>query len=416
MKKVAIIGGGAAGLVTAINAAGKDIEVFLFDKNSNFGKKILATGNGHCNYWNEDISLEHYHSSEEEMLKNYFAKLPKDEVVPFFENLGIVAKVKNGYYYPYSNQASSVRSLLVKEASKKGVIFCLDTTVLDIYKEGLKFVVKSKDGLEYFDQVVIATGSKASFKTGSTGDGYLFAERFGHTVETVLPALVQVETSGSYLKKWAGVRTSAIVSLYEDNEFIKSEVGEIQLTDYGVSGICIFNLSHIIAKGLKNKKKEKLEICFLPFLAMKDEKFLKNWLLERERKLDGYLVTEFLEGILPYPLILTLLTCAFIPKNQVWGDLLETEKMKLFDMIMHFEVEATGVKDFLQAQVCSGGVKLSEVSSSLESKKVRGLYFVGEVLDVDGDCGGYNLGFAWMSGILVGKTIRGDSCDSSSTN
>lgn len=408
MKKVAIIGAGASGLVCSITAACRDVEVVLFDKNSFAGKKLLATGNGRCNYWNSDQDLSHYHSSEKENLPFIITDDIKNEVLPFFESIGVVPIIRNGYYYPLSNQASSIQNLLQEEAQRRGVIFAFDTEVINAWKEGEQFVIETKEGKEYFDDLVIATGSKASPKTGSDGFGYTLAKKFGHTLAPVKPALVQLVTNGDFLKEWSGVRTNCIVSLYEDDHFVKAEEGEIQLTDYGVSGICVFNLSRIVSLGLP-KKTERLSISFLPFLKDKSEDEIYAWFSKRGEQLKEYSMVSFLEGILPYKLILVILKLSNISKKATWSSLLKEEQQRLLSYLFSFPLEVIGTKDFSSAQVCCGGVLLSEVSSWLESKKESHLYFVGEILDVDGDCGGYNLGFSWMSGLLVGKALRGGS-------
>lgn len=404
MKKVAIIGAGASGLVCSITAACRDVRVVLFDKNSFAGKKLLATGNGRCNYWNSDQSLSHYHSSEEDLLPNIITKSLENEVLDFFDLLGVVPLIKNGYYYPYSNQASSIRDLLEKEALRRDVVFAFDTEVLDVVLEEGKFVIVERDGREYFDDLVIATGSKASPKTGSTGFGYQIAEKFHHPIVPVRPSLVQLQCHGSFLKSWAGVRCQCSVSLFQDDVFLSSQEGEIQLTDYGVSGICVFNLSRYASIGLSQGKKISLKVNFLPFLDMN----ILDWLTSRGEQLSDYSMDLFLEGVLPSKLISVILSCCGISSKAVFTSLSLEEKKKLSLMLVSFPLEVSGTKDFSSSQVCSGGVALSSVSSDLESKIVPRLYFTGEVLDVDGDCGGYNLGFSWMSGILVGKKIRGD--------
>lgn len=408
MKKVGIIGAGASGLVCAIQAVSKDVSVVLFDKNSIVGKKLLATGNGRCNYWNCDQNLEHYHTSNPELLSNIITSRVQKEVLDFFDSLGVVPSIRDGYYYPYSNQASSIRDLLESYAKNVGVEFALDTEVLDVYKEDGKFVVVLKDGREYFDDLVIATGSKASPKTGSTGDGYFLAEKFGHSIIPVCPALVQVVTEGDFLKDWSGVRALCTVSLYQDDRFIKKESGEIQLTDYGVSGICIFNLSRYISRGILEKHQFRLALNFLPFLDGKSKDEIFSWFTFRGNTLGDYRLIEFLEGILPYKLLFVILKRCGISLKSTWNSLSVNEKECLIHMILEFSLVVIGTKDFSSSQVCSGGVPLTEVSSSLESKKVKNLYFIGEVLDVDGDCGGYNLGFGFMTGMIVGRVLRGE--------
>ena len=408
MRKVAVVGAGPAGVMCAINAVSDDVQVVLFDKNLKLGKKLLATGNGRCNYWNSDQSLEHYHSNDSQLLSDIITTEIQGKVLKFFDSLGIVPHVRDGYYYPYSNQASSIRDLLESYAKKVGVEFSFDTTVLDVYKHDKKFVVVTKDGSEYFDDLVIATGSKASPKTGSTGDGYLFAKKFGHSIVPIHPALVQVITDGNFLKDWAGVRSFCSVSLYQDGKFIKKEVGEIQLTDYGVSGICIFNLSRDISKGIHENKKCQLLLNFLPFLDGKNKEEIDSWFSLRGQVLGDSSLIEFLEGVLPYKLLLVILKRCGLSFKETWNQLTDDEKNILINMILKFSLSAMGTKDFNFSQVCSGGVPLSEVSSVLESKKVDHLYFVGELLDVDGDCGGYNLGFSFMSGMIVGEVLRGE--------
>lgn len=408
MRKVAVVGAGPAGVMCAIHAVSDDVQVVLFDKNLKLGKKLLATGNGRCNYWNSDQSLEHYHSNDSQLLSDIITTEIQGKVLKFFDSLGIVPHVRDGYYYPYSNQASSIRDLLESYAKKVGVEFSFDTTVLDVYKRDKKFVVVTKDGSEYFDDLVIATGSKASPKTGSTGDGYLFAKKFGHSIVPIYPALVQVITDGNFLKDWAGVRSFCSVSLYQDGKFIKKEVGEIQLTDYGVSGICIFNLSRDISKGIHENKKCQLLLNFLPFLDGKNKEEIDSWFSLRGQVLGDSSLIEFLEGVLPYKLLLVILKRCGLSFKGTWNQLTDDEKNILINMILKFSLSAMGTKDFNFSQVCSGGVPLSEVSSVLESKKVDHLYFVGELLDVDGDCGGYNLGFSFMSGMIVGEVLRGE--------
>ena len=399
MQKIGIIGAGASGLVCSIYAKCKDNLVVVFDKNSFSGKKLLMTGNGRCNYWNSDQDIKHYHSSSLR-LNNIINNDLKDEVLELFKRLGVIPKIKDGYYYPYSLQASSIRDLLYNYAKNLGVEFSFDSLVLDIYKENNKFVVVTKEGMEYFDKIVVATGSKAYPKTGSSGDGYKFAEKFGHTIIPVYPSLVQVKTKGNFLKEWSGIRVDSAISLYEDGVFRKKEVGQLQLTDYGVSGICIFNLSRDIARSTGNIE---LLVNFLPFLENKD---INSFFEEREKILGDVSILEFLEGMLSYKLISVIGKVLSFDINRKWNSLKAYEKDKLISHLVSFKVEVIGTLDFTTAQVCQGGVSLDEVSNSLESLKVEDLFFIGEVLDVDGDCGGYNLGFSFMSGIIVGKEVR----------
>ena len=264
MKKVVIIGAGASGLITAIYAKRNGNDVILIEKNEICGRKILATGNGRCNYWNKDQSLGHYRGSNLKNIEDILNAKNEEEILMFFRKIGIEPKIKNGYYYPFSNQAISIQKALILEAEKQKVKILTDSEVVDILKNEKKFtiVLKNQNKIET-DIVVLSTGSKAAPKTGSDGFGYKICEKFKHTVNKPLPALVQLRANEKYLKDWEGVRAEVSVKLYENEKEIGKEVGEIQLTNYGVSGICVFNLSGRVSKGLEASEKEKIEINFI---------------------------------------------------------------------------------------------------------------------------------------------------------
>ena len=397
MKKIVIIGGGASGLVAALTAKNNDNEVIILERNSSCGKKILATGNGKCNYWNSDQDISHYHSTNEELLKTLITEEIKEESLTFFDDLGIYPKIKNGYYYPFSNQATTIKNILLSEVENKNIIIKHNFLVEKIIKQNNFFEIQGADEMIKADKVIIATGSKASPKTGSDGIGYKLLTSLGHTIIEPLPALVQLKTTGSYLKSWAGIRTDVVVSLYEDNTLIKEEQGEIQLTDYGISGICIFNLSRYAAIGLNNNKKEIIKINFLPFI--KEEKELLELLTKTNKP-----IKRCLEGILNNKLVEVILKQAKIPERKKYIELTKEEKNHLTTYLTEFEVELIGTNSFEQAQVCSGGVPLTEINlKTCESRLIKDLFIVGELLDVDGDCGGYNLTVAWITGMLAGK-------------
>lgn len=407
MKTVVILGGGAAGLMAAIQAKSSENRVVLLDRNPYCGKKILITGNGRCNYWNENQELSHYHSTTEDILPILLKKEYQQEVVDFFEQIGIVSKVKNGYYYPFSNQAVSIRDALLSEARKRGVEIKENFLVTNIEKTTEGFCLFSNDTSVNADIVVLSTGSMAAPKTGSTGDGYLFAKQFGHHIVKVLPSLVQLRCQGTFLKEWAGIRTDVRLTLYEDGIFIREEEGEIQLTDYGISGICTFNLSSYVARGLDSYKQELIVISFLPFLKH-DIKEGLLWLEQRNLQIPQRNLIELLEGVLNYKLIRVLLKSISLDGKKTWQECAENEKERLSTSLVAFQVSITDTNSFDKAQVCSGGVSLEEINTeTMQSLLEPNLYLVGELLDVDGDCGGYNLGFAWMSGMIAGRSIRG---------
>ncbi len=397
MQKIVIIGGGAAGLVAAIYAAKSGLEVTLLERNNNVGKKILITGNGRCNYFNDDWDLRHYHSANPEILKQIITEKNLKEIIDFFDQIGIVPKIKNGLYYPNSNQAVSVREALRCECKLNGVKIKNDIYVTKIIKKD-KFVINPETDHIVADKIIIATGSKAAFKTGSDGLGYQIAASLGHHVIKPLPALVQLVTKEN-IKPLSGIRCDVSVSLQEDQKILKTEVGEIQFTDYGASGICIFNLSSLCARGLDQNKKEAVVINLLPTIS----DFI-SFMEKRNQKVKGRNLSELFDGLLNYKLADFILQKTNLDKKAKWSNLTLSQKEKLSQNITAFKLEIESTKDFDCAQTCSGGIPLTEINpQTFESLIVKDLYFAGEILDVDGDCGGYNLTFAWLSGMLAGK-------------
>ncbi len=403
MNKVIVIGGGASGLVSAITAAKGGNDVTILEKNNTCGKKILVTGNGKCNYWNEDQELVHYHSSSDEALTKIITSENKNKVLNFFSSIGIIPKVKEGYYYPYSNLAASIQYALIKEAEVSGVKIIENYNVESIIKKDNEFIIN--DDIKC-DKVILSTGSKAAPKTGSDGSGYDLVKSFGHKIVPILPALVQLIGEESYFKLWNGIRTQASVKLNIDKKFIKEEEGEIQLTEYGISGICVFNLSRYVSASIYQNKKVSVNINFAPWFKGDETDFI-IFMNNRCERMQERKIYELLEGFLNYKLVDVILKINKIDKESNWNYLSEKEKMSIARAILSFYLNITNTNSFDKAQVCSGGVPLDEINlNTMESKITKGLYIVGELLDVDGDCGGYNLGFAWMSGIVAGESIN----------
>lgn len=403
MKRIVVIGGGASGLIASIYAKTQNTEVILLERNSTFGKKILATGNGRCNYWNQDQDLSHYNSQNKNLLESIITAENQKEIMEFFNRIGIVPKIKNGYYYPYSNQAISIRNALVVEAKKVGVNLISDAYVDSIKKENRKYTITYNNETISCDAVIVATGSKAAPKTGSDGNGYRLLQNLNHTVIKPLPALVQLRSNATYLKEWNGIRSDVNISLMIDKKIIKEESGEIQLTDYGISGICTFNLSSIASRKLNDQKNVSVLINFLPFL----QEVPLPWFEKRNSIVKERSIVELLEGLLNDKLIKVILSICKIPLTKKWDQLANKEKNLLVETLTSLKLDITKTNSFDQAQVCSGGVPLAEIDPvSMESIYAKDLYIVGELLDVDGSCGGYNLSFAWISGMLAGKSSR----------
>ena len=398
MSKVIIIGGGASGLVAAINASLNN-DVTILEKNSKCGRKILATGNGKCNYFNSDFTTSHFNTDDRDILDSIITSDNIKKVIDLFNNIGIMPNIKNGYYYPMSNQAISVREALVKECLVRGVSIITDCNVSDISYNGTYTVITNK-GEYTCDKVVVACGSHAYVQEKSVG--YDILSKFNHTINPVVPSLVQLVSSGNYLKSWSGVRIDAKLSLYEDNKLKKISTGELQLTDYGISGICVYQLSSLVSRGLYNKKEEVIHINFMPYIDSFIEFMDKRNSIVKKRT-----ISELFDGIMNYKLSNTLLTLCNIDYDDTWDNISDINKNKLSKMVSDFEIKITDTKGFMCAQTCSGGVILSEINpNTMESKKQKNLYITGELLDCDGECGGYNLGFAWITGIIAGESLN----------
>ena len=400
MSKVVIVGGGVSGMMAAILAS-TNHSVTILEANDKCGKKILLTGNGKCNYWNQDINIKNYHSSDIELAKKIITLENQNEVLDLLTKIGIYPKIKNGYYYPYSNQASSVRNLLLLELERRKVNIIYDFKVEEIIRKESGFLVKSNSREVYADQVILSTGSKACPKTGSDGSGYLLAESLGHTIHTISPALVQLIGRDTCFKEWNGVRCESSVSLYVEEHKIEEDTGEIQLTDYGISGIVTFNISGSVSHYLANNKRVEVKINFVPWLEDTFYDFFTN----RNKLIPNHTIEELLESIIPYKLLYILVSKAGIKSNCHYKSLTWKEKNDLINNLSDLTLEVRDTKEIFKSQVVTGGIPISRVKDTLEDKEYKGLYYTGEILDVDGICGGFNLGFAWLSSIVVSEDI-----------
>lgn len=403
MCDIVIIGGGVSGIVSAIKSFNGRNRITILERNDKCLKKLLLTGNGRCNYFNDDTSISNYHSMREDLLDKVINSDNMSRVLDFYNELGIIPKIKNGYYYPFSNQASTVRDALMFEVMKLGVSIKYNYLVEKIERSNNKFIIN--DSI-VCDKVIIATGSCSYPKTGSDGMGYDFLRKFGHNIIKPLPALVQLNSDFKYCRELSGIRSDVILSLYEDDEFISSSVGEVQLTDYGISGICTFNLSHFVTRGLDVGKKEVIKVNFLPFI--KDN--YMEWFNTYSNKHNDKNIYMLLCNILNYKLVKVILKVCSIDNEIYYNELDYNSRSLLIDNLTNFKFNIVSTKDFNFSQVCNGGVSLDEVNlSTFESLIVDGLYITGEVLDINGNCGGYNLICAVISGILVGDDLSDKS-------
>lgn len=396
--KVVIIGGGASGITSAITARRKGYDVVVLEKNSSLLKKLKITGNGHCNYYNEDQDLCHYHSDNSELISMMINSVNLENVSLFFDSIGIIPRIKNGYYYPFSNQAISVCSSLILEAQKLGVVLDTDVEVQEVKKSN-RFQVITTNGVYEADKVIVSTGGMSYQKTGGDGFGYRELKRLGHNINLLLPGLTPLIIANPK-KEWKGIRTDVSISLLENNKLVRKESGEIQLTEDGISGICTMQLSSYISKGLYLEKDERIKINFLPFID-EDEFFV--FMDNRSRKMKNRTVMELLEGVLNYKLISVILKKE---QNLIWDECNNKEREFIKKNLLSYMVEVVDTKSFNYSQVTLGGVSLLEVNlETMESKKVKDLYITGELLDITGDCGGYNLTIAWITGLIAGECL-----------
>lgn len=404
METVVVVGGGASGIVSAISIKKNNDKnrVIVLERNSSCLKKLLMTGNGKCNYFNDIQDSSKYYSQNMDIVNNIITDDNMREVISFFDNLGIIYKKKNGYYYPFSNQATTIKDALLLEANRVGVEIINNCLVKDVRVHDNGFSVVCDNDIIDCNKVVISSGSLAYPKTGSDGMGYEFLKRLGHTIIKPLPALVPMISDFKYCKDWAGIRTDAVLSLYEDDKFISSESGELQLTDYGISGICTFNLSHVVTRGLDNNKKEKILINFVPFI----DGNVSEWLDNYSSLCSNKNIKELLDGFLNNKLVNVILKYCCIDNNLNYSEIDDSLKNKLVSCLESFPINIIGVKSFDFSQVCNGGVSIEEINpNTFESLIIHNLFISGELLDINGICGGYNLTIAWLSGLLIGKGV-----------
>lgn len=410
---VGIVGSGAAGMVAAIAAARRGERVTLLEGNDRLGKKILSTGNGKCNLGNEKLDIGEYYTERPDLLERFLSRFGTADTISFFQGIGLMIKSRNGYLYPVCEQASAVLDVLRYEVAASGVEVVTECRIEEIGRdEGTgRLTVRGGGQALSFDRVILACGGQAAPKTGSDGSGYRLARQLGHRVIPVVPALVQLICQEDFLKSVAGVRAQARLSVLDRGRCAAQESGELQLTEYGISGIPVFQLSRVVNYILREREapgrdrqgrmKEAVEVVidFLP--DMGPEEFAR--LCARRKSLSGKrTVEEFFTGMLHKKLMLLFIRLAGLKPTESMDRADGKKVARVYELCRKWSVHVVGSKSYDQAQVCAGGVPLDEVTENLESRKTPGVYFAGEILDVDGKCGGYNLQWAWCSGYIAG--------------
>ena len=398
--EIAVIGGGASGLMAAITAKKSGKEVIILERKDRILKKVLITGNGRCNITNVNANISNYFGKNISSVENILNRFTPQDTMDFFNELGIICNEENrGKVYPLSGQASSVVDALRFEAERLGIKIETEFYVRKIEKDGFKFRIYSEDRKKIeAGRVIIAAGGQSYPELGSNGSGFELAKELGHSVTKLSPSIVQLKTEKHQVKGLQGIKTDVAVTAYGDNKKICTYDGELLFTDYGISGNVVFNISFVMSL----YKDVEFEIDFM-------EKFDYNELyemLKERKKIMSHLTMEnYFNGMINKKLGQFLSKVSGIEKlSKPVKDLNDSDIRKLCTVLKKYRVKILETTGFKNAQVTAGGVSLDEVNTeTLESKIVKGLYFSGEVLDVYGECGGFNLQWAWASGHIAGE-------------
>lgn len=399
---IIIIGGGPSGMVAAIQAAQSGVTVCLLERMSRVGKKLLATGNGRCNLSNTKQSLNHYHSKDPSIIESVFSEVDHPNSLKFLESLGIIWEADpSGKIYPASKQAAAVLDLLRLTMDTLHINVLCDMDIRTIAKDKDIFTVSTKINQTFTSRsVIFASGGKASPNLGSNGSGFKLAEQLGHTITETYPAQVQLCCDAPWLKSLKGLRHDCRVSLLKNGQVLQDIEGEVLFTDYGLSGIPALQLSRYIHPN----KNQPLEIQ-LDLFPRIEESDLSDLLMKRFKSLPNFTIAQALLSLLHKRFIQVITKQLQWDSEQMVSNLLTNDINFLVSLLKKWTIPVTGTKSWSEAQVTAGGVDVSEIKhTNLESTQCPGLFFCGEILDVDGDCGGYNLQWAWSSGMLAGQS------------
>jgi predicted Rossmann fold flavoprotein len=399
-----IIGGGASGLAAAVTAHDLGLDVCILEGSDRVGKKILVTGNGRCNIANSDVSFSRYHSNNSGFSDSVLGSFTVSDTVDFFSSLGLpLITLEEGKMFPMSLQASSVLDILRFAIEERSIPVYLSSKVSSIKKNNKGFLVNTASGVFSGNKIILASGGKSAPKTGSDGSGFQLAETLGHKIIKPFPALVQLKLDYNHLKALAGVKVNGFAEIFINKTSRRKEFGEILFTDYGISGPPVLQISRLASEGVSSSNSVTLSIDIMHQYDMTELKdfFENHWGTFSYRS-----IQDSLTGILHKKLIPTLLKQAGISNIHILcSDLTWKDKSNILSLLKNWEFIVSGTNSFSDSQVTAGGIDTSDVNAStLESQIIPGLFFAGEVLDVDGDCGGFNLQWAWSSGVVAARS------------
>jgi predicted Rossmann fold flavoprotein len=402
--KIFVVGGGASGMMAALSARYNGADVTILERNPRVGKKILATGNGRCNYTNVSASAECYHGNNPDFIYGALSAFDVAKTMGFFEKLGIAPRVEEaGKVFPMSDQASSVLDVLLYELNRTGVNIVCNAFVKEIRKTKKGFTLEFEDGrILEGNRVILACGGKAMPSSGSDGNGYDLAAKLGHRIVNIFPALVQLKLEGNFFKQIEGVKFVGTAEVLSKDKTLAEDRGDILFANYGISGPPILQISRKAGELIREKKDAVLKISIIDNMSQKE---LDGFLEKRFKNMPEKSVDFSLVGFINKRLIPVLLKQAGIRdiKKPV-RELSAADRQRIANILTDWRFKITGSKSWPSAQVTAGGVDTDQVDPfTMESILVKGLYFSGEILDVDGACGGFNLQWAWSSGYVAGE-------------
>ncbi len=400
LADILVIGGGASGMTAAITASESGAHVILLEGKDRVGKKLLSTGNGRCNYTNEIMTADCYYDADPLFVETVLGENCVAALLEWLKNMGIDSKMIDGRYYPKSEQASAVLDALRIRMQRAGVQTMTGEKVIYLRKENDLFEAQTNQQIYSAQKVILATGSKAAPQTGSDGTGYVLARQIGLEVKKPVPALTSLKLDEPYCKSWAGVRCDGSISLLIGGLAAASDQGQLQLTSYGVSGIPAFQVSRFASRALENGDDVKAVLSFMPDKTTAET---VEYLLDRQKRIGEFRLSDFLLGLLPKNLAGVIIRLSSIDRQIKVCDLTPEQLNSIAKLLTSLTVSVSETGSFSQAQVCNGGVTLDALNPvTLECTKIPGLYIAGELMDVDGMCGGYNLQWAFSTGMRAG--------------
>ena len=405
--KIAIIGAGAAGIMAAITAKrlNKNLQIDLFDANKSIGKKILASGNGRCNISNSNITSKNYIGENPDFVNYALKEFDFKAFEKFCKSIGLLLDIKeSGKVYPLSNEAKSVTNLLELALQELDVRDFLETFINDIEKEGEKFIIRT-DEKEFkdYDKVLISNGLGAAPQLNASEIGLDFASKFGHSYHPTYPSLVGLKTENTYNGKLQGVKKECNVSLFVNGNLEQEIFGDVLFTSYGVSGFAILDISQLAVLNLTSYQDVKIGINFFPKINRND---LADQIQALFKTVPNQKAVDILTGIISNKIAPVLLDICKIDLNTKASEINAKQIKAISYQLNQWKLKVIDSQGFGHAEASGGGVRTAEVDNkTYESKLVKNLYFAGEVLDIVGNRGGFNLQFAWASGYLVGKSL-----------